>query len=167
MASGDETSFEHWVRQYQAFLYRAAWALTGERALAQDLVQETFTQAWRARAQLRQPAAVQGWLYRILCRAALRQRREPWAPWDEADCAGAVAELPALDARIDLVRALQRIAPAHREILVLHYLTDLDYAQLAAALDIPAGTVMSRLNRARHALRRALGEDDTDDANAR
>ena len=53
MFTGDKTHFAEWVKQYQSFLYRAAWALSGERGAAQDLVQETFALAWRARKQLR------------------------------------------------------------------------------------------------------------------
>lgn len=156
MANSDALLFETWVRQHQAFLYRAAWALTGERAAAQDLVQETFALAWRARQQLQNVDAVQGWLYRILTREAWRQGAAH-RHWDSLDDAAAIVEHISPDERIDLVRALQRIAPIHREILVLYYLTETDYTQLATALDIPLGTVMSRLNRARDALRQALG----------
>lgn len=159
MADSDALLFESWVRQYRTFLYRAAWALTGERTAAQDLVQETFAIAWRARGQLRDAQAAQAWLYRILCREALRGKL-PEPVGGEDAVAALAAEPLAIDARIDLLRALQRIPSAQREILVLYYLTEMNYAQLAAALDIPLGTVMSRLSRAREALRRALGEDD-------
>lgn len=150
--------FDGWVRQYRAFLYRAAWGLTGDRAAAEDLVQETFTQAWRSRHQLRMIESLQPWLYRILRREAGRRcSGQNLAPLEAADAV--LVEFPAHDERIDLVRALQRISPRHREILVLFYLSELDYAGLADALEIPPGTVMSRLNRAREALRLALGGD--------
>lgn len=150
--------FEGWVRQHQSFLYRAAWGLTGDRAAAEDLVQETFTLAWRSRHQLRMIESLQPWLYRILRREAGRRcPSQNLAPLEAAEAV--LVEFPAHDERIDLIRALQRISPKHREILVLFYLSELDYAGLGDALEIPAGTVMSRLNRARDALRVALGRD--------
>lgn len=150
--------FARWVEDYQAFLYRAAWALTGERGAAQDLVQETFALAWRARRQLRDCGAVQSWLYRILRREAARQwrDREPWDEWDDTICEKVADEKAVVDARIELLDALQALAPIHREILVLFYLADMSYEDMALAMGIPSGTVMSRLNRARNALRRLV-----------
>lgn len=156
----DEAAFARWVEDYQAFLYRAAWALTGERGAAQDLVQETFALAWRARGQLRDSGAVQAWLYRILRREAAHRWRdlEPWDAWDDDAC-HAVPDVSAqIDARIDLLDALQALTPLHREILVLFYLADMTYDDIALALGIPGGTVMSRLNRARRALRYLMEE---------
>lgn len=159
-----EKDFARWVEDYQAFLYRAAWALTGERAAAQDLVQETFALAWRARAQLRRSDAAQAWLYRILRREAARQwrGRAPWVEWDDAACVEVVDERAAVDARIDLLDALQALTPMNREMLILFYLADMSYEDMAVAMGIPGGTVMSRLSRARAALRRLLeGGDET------
>lgn len=158
MREPDKAQFAEWVRLYRPFLYRAAWALTGERAQAQDLVQETFTLAWRARKQLRDEEAVQAWLYRILKREAMELWSKRETPVDREAAANETAfdHTPAIEARLDLLKGLQDISEAHREILVLHYLSDLDYGQVALALDIPAGTVMSRLSRARLALRQVL-----------
>jgi RNA polymerase sigma-70 factor (ECF subfamily) len=154
----NETGFARWVEDHQAFLYRAAWALTGERGAAQDLVQETFALAWRGRKQLRADGSVQAWLYRILRREAARlwRTREPWDPWDDAICEEVADERNRADARVDLLDALQALTPMHREILVLFYLADMSYEDMALAMGIPSGTVMSRLNRARSALRRLM-----------
>lgn len=161
MNDRDQAQFAQWVRDYRGYLYRAAWALTGERAAAQDLVQETLTIAWRARHQLRDGNAVQGWLYRILRREASRvwRNRETAGIWNDAECENVPDRSPDAAARLDLVDALQRLSPLHREVLVLFYLADVSYADMAQALDVPAGTVMSRLNRARDALRLLLGEE--------
>ena len=64
----------------------------------------------------------------------------------------------ALDAQLDVVKALSRIAPIHREVLVLYYFDDMPTAQMAEALDIAPGTVLSRLARAREALKTVLQE---------
>lgn len=61
-----------------------------------------------------------------------------------------------LDLRLDLIAALQQLSVAHRDILVLFYLQDLDYREMAVALEIPAGTVMSRLAQARGELQKLL-----------
>ncbi|MHB9118306.1 MAG: RNA polymerase sigma factor [Burkholderiales bacterium] len=158
MREPDKAQFADWVRQHRPFLYRAAWALTGERGQAQDLVQETFALAWRARGQLRELGAVRAWLYHILKREAMElwRQREPVVDWQAAANEAAWEHTPEIEARLDLLKALQDISEAHREILVLHYLSDLSYEQLALALEIPPGTVMSRLSRAREALRRVL-----------
>lgn len=162
MLTSDRTRFAEWVRLYQAFLYRAAWALSGERATAQDLVQETFALAWRARRQLRDDKTVQAWLYKILRREALRlwRERQPWEPWDEAACECIADCQGQIELRIDLLNALQALSPLHREILVPFYLADMSYEQLAWSLDIPPGTVMSRLSRARQALRQLMEAGD-------
>ncbi|MDR3392007.1 MAG: sigma-70 family RNA polymerase sigma factor [Sulfuriferula sp.] len=162
MFTGDRTCFAEWVRLHQPFLYRAAWALSGERGAAQDLVQETFALAWRARKQLREGVAVQAWLYQILRREAMRvwRERQPWEAWDDAHCDGVAGGFDQVDLRIDLLKALQALSPLHREILVPFYLADMNYEQLALAMDIPVGTVMSRLSRARSALRQLLEEGE-------
>lgn len=160
MDDRDQAQFAQWVRNYRGYLFRAAWALSGERAAAQDLVQETLAIAWRARHQLRDVDAVHGWLYRILRREAGRvwRAREAAGEWDDVECESVPDRSPDAAARLDVVDALQRLSPLHREVLVLFYLADVSYAEMAQALDIPEGTVMSRLNRAREALRLLLGE---------
>lgn len=161
MNDRDRAQFAQWVQEHRSYLYRVAWALTGERAAAQDLVQETLTIAWRARRQLRDAGSVQGWLYRILRREAghVWRAREAAGEWDDVECEDVPDHAPDAAARLDVVDALQRLSPLHREVLVLFYLADVSYADMAQALDIPEGTVMSRLNRAREALRLLLGEE--------
>ena len=157
----DAKRFASWVKTHRAFLARAAWTLTGDKAAAQDLVQDTFALAWRHRATLRDEGAVQAWLYRILRREAVRhwEKRPPWDEWQEEFAETVACAAESEDLRIDLLRALQTLSEPHREILVLFYLSDMSYEELAYSLDIAPGTVMSRLNRARAALKARLGED--------
>ena len=146
-----------WVREHYRFLLRSAWALTGSRAIAEDVVQDCFSNAWKHREQLRQPELARAWLFQIMRRAAFRQAR-PGTPWVEED------DLPeqglsdaGLDDKLDVVRALARLAPIHREVLVLFYFDDMPTAQMAEALEIAPGTVLSRLARARDALKQVMG----------
>ena len=155
-----ESRYNQWVREHYRFLLRSAWALTGSRAVAEDVVQDCFTSAWRFRHQLRDQSMARAWLFQIMRRHAFRHfdpaQHLPQALDEVSDEAG--NQHDALDAQLDVVKALARIAPIHREVLVLYYFDDMPTAQMAEALDIAPGTVLSRLARARDALKAALQE---------
>ena len=155
-----ESRYNQWVREHYRFLLRSAWGLTGSRAIAEDVVQDCFTSAWQYRRQLRQPELARAWLFRIMRRHVLRhvvpgpQRLDD--NYAEFDAAEPQASGERLDNQLDVVQALGRIAPIHREVLVLFYFDDMPTAQMAEALDIAPGTVLSRLSRAREALKAVL-----------
>ncbi len=156
-----EERYNLWVREHYRFLLRSAWALTGTRAMAEDVVQDCYTLAWKHRTQLREDALARAWLFRIMRRSIVRQRApatESMELNDEGewshDCA---AEDPHRDDRLDIMKALTRIAPIHREVLALFYFDDMPTSQMAEALDIAPGTVLSRLARARDALKASMG----------
>ncbi|CDS54252.1 RNA polymerase sigma-70 factor, ECF subfamily [Polaromonas sp. CG9_12] len=155
-----ESRYNQWVREHYRFLLRSAWGLTGSRAIAEDVVQDCFTSAWEYRSQLRQPELARAWLFRIMRRHVLRhvvpgpQRLDEY--YGEFDAAEPQASSERLDNQRDVVQALGRIAPIHREVLVLFYFDDMPTAQMAEALDIAPGTVLSRLSRAREALKAVL-----------
>jgi RNA polymerase sigma factor (sigma-70 family) len=155
-----ESRYNQWVHEHYRFLMRSAWALTGSRAVAEDVVQDCFTSAWKHRSQLRQPELARAWLFRIMRHHALRHL----APGSQS-LDGDAPELPSpdsgLDDQLDVVKALSRIATIHREVLVLFYFDDMPTAQMAEALDIAPGTVLSRLARARAALKAALSGSGT------
>jgi len=158
MISSAESRYNQWVREHYRFLLRSAWALTGSRAIAEDVVQDCFTSAWRFRDQLRDPAMARAWLFQIMRRHAFRNI-DPAHTAAQGD--GQVEEeadprAHALDEQLDVVKALSRIAPIHRDVLVLYYFDDMPTALMAEALDIAPGTVLSRLARARDALKAAL-----------
>ncbi|GBU15469.1 RNA polymerase sigma factor SigL [Polaromonas sp.] len=154
-----ESRYNQWVREHYRFLLRSAWGLTGSQVVAEDVVQDCFASAWKHRQQLRQPELARAWLFRIMRRHALRHL-VPGPQSLDTGHNGEAIELPApdqgLDDQLDVVKALTRIAPIHREVLVLFYFDDMPTAQMAEALDIAPGTVLSRLARARDALRAAL-----------
>jgi RNA polymerase sigma-70 factor (ECF subfamily) len=136
---------------------RSAWALTGSRAVAEDVVQDCFTNAWRHRDQLRDQSLVRPWLFQIMRRSIFRHLPPCSQSLDDSEEAGLVQAPDAgSDNRLDVVKALSRIAPIHREVLVLHYFDDMPTVQIAEALEIAPGTVLSRLARARDALRLAI-----------
>ncbi|MCS4295962.1 RNA polymerase sigma-70 factor (ECF subfamily) [Comamonas sp. BIGb0152] len=158
MISSVESLYNQWVREHYRFLLRSAWALTGSRAIAEDVVQDCFTSAWRFRKQLRDPAMARAWLFQIMRRHAYRNMEPVLAMSGEA-AENINDQHQSLDVQLDVVRALARIAAIHREALVLYYFDDMPTKQMAEALDIAPGTVLSRLARARDALRAALESD--------
>lgn len=156
LLSSAESRYNQWVRDHYRFLLRSAWALTGSRAVAEDVVQDCFASAWRHREQLRDPTLARAWLFQIMRRAVLRQLRPFNESLDEGEHTDTAAPDAGLDDRLDVVSALARLAPIHREVLVLFYFDDMPTAQMAEALEIAPGTVLSRLARARDALKRVL-----------
>ena len=153
-----ESRYNQWVSEHYRFLLRSAWALMGSRAVAEDVVQDCFTSAWKHRKQLRDPALARAWLFQIMRRHAFRHMAPQPVGLDHTRWVshGAAHPADALDDQLDVVKALARIAPIHREVLVLFYFDDMPTAQMAEALEVAPGTVLSRLSRAREALKAAL-----------
>lgn len=161
---GETSAFESLVRAYQDRLYHAMLALLNVPEDAEDVVQEAFLQAFRKLAQFRGDSAFYSWLFRIALNLVHTRRRQrkpmpisfdhnPEHPLDPVDSSG-----PSVDAgllSIDqaaLVRAaLEELPWEFREVLVLRDMEDQDYESIANALEIPLGTVRSRLHRARQA----------------
>ena len=161
MFQSAESRYNQWVRDHYRFLLRSAWALTGSRAVAEDVVQDCFASAWKYRSQLRQAEFARAWLFRIMRRSALRHLVPVTQSLDDSEEAAALAAGDTnLDDKLDVVTALAKIAPIHREVLVLHYFDDMPCAQMAEALEIAPGTVLSRLARARDALKTAMAPPD-------
>jgi len=156
MFQSAETAYNRWVSDHYRFLLRSAWALTGSRAVAEDVVQDCFASAWKHKAQLRDAALVRPWLFKIMRRSAFRHiAPAPVAPRELDEAAGTVEDAGVND-RLDVVKALSKIAPIHREVLVLYYFDDMPTVRMAEALEIAPGTVLSRLARARDALKAVL-----------
>jgi RNA polymerase sigma-70 factor (ECF subfamily) len=151
-----ESRYNQWVREHYRFLFRSAWALTGSRACAEDVVQDCFANAWKHRQQLRDQNQARAWLFQIMRRCVWRQLPVGGGASDEQLDREGQAAPDGLDDRIDVVRALARIAPIHREVLVLYYFDDMPTAEMAEALEVAPGTVLSRLSRAREALKSAM-----------
>jgi len=158
MFGSRERLYNAWVRDHYRFLFRSAWALTGSRAIAEEVVQDCFELAWRHMDQLRDRALARPWLFRILRREALRNlapATDPsLEPYDETlDARPGNDTVGVSEQRMDILAALQALPPIHREVLTLFYFEDMPVADMALALDVAAGTVLSRLSRAREALR--------------
>ena len=158
--------FEQLVDAHYAALYRFALSLARSEPAAADLTQQTFY-LWASRGhQLRDSAKVKSWLFTTLYREFLSlHRRESRFP--QATLDGDTADLPAESASIAdsidgaaVVAALRQIDEVYRAPLTLFYLEEFSYREIAAVLEVPAGTVMSRLSRGKALLRKLLLQDD-------
>lgn len=146
---------------HRPVLYRIAYAWCHNAALADDLVQETLLKAWTRRAQLRDENALRAWLVSIMNHCwldHLRRRRDFEDVEDWQDTLQSAADSPEDCCTREQVVAGVRAAVAQlplgqRQVLTLVDLEDFGYAEVATILEIPVGTVMSRLSRARARLK--------------
>jgi RNA polymerase sigma factor (sigma-70 family) len=137
-------------------LRRYARALVGDRAGADDLVQDTMERAWQKLSSWRKSSDMRPWLFSIMHNLHVDQRRKPVIPTvtlDDEDALATQAYTPDRLVGYDLESALRQLAAEQREILLLVVLEEMTYEEVAATLGIPLGTVMSRLSRARERLR--------------
>ena len=137
-------------------LRRYARALVGDRAGADDLVQDTMERAWQKLSSWRRGSDMRPWLFSIMHNLHVDQRRKPVIPTvtlDDEDALATPAYTPDRLIGYDLESALRQLAAEQREILLLVVLEEMTYEEVAATLSIPLGTVMSRLSRARERLR--------------
>ena len=155
--------YEQWVRTLAPELYRFAYRMAGNHQVAEDLVQETFVEAWRSIDRQREPDKARAWFYQILrYRYAHHVRdRSHRIQAGALDDQGAVAQRaqPALEAlaeREQLQLALDLLAPEIRETFLMVFLQGYKCREAADDLQVPLGTVLSRLSRARTVLRQAL-----------
>ena len=142
-------------------LRRYARGLVSDRDRADDLVQDTLECAWSRFSMWQRRGEIRAWMFGIMHNQfvdrlrAQRSRPEDSAGDDVPDVAQRPLQSDALEVR-DLDRLLQRLAPEHREVLLLVGVEELSYREVAVAIGVPIGTVMSRLSRARGQLRDEL-----------
>jgi len=158
---GSQRTVQRLVEEHYEGLYRYAYRLAGSAADAEDLTQETFCKAQTNFAQLREPARAKAWLFSILRNAYLhRLRDDKQQRLLPLDCVSDLAEpvpepLPPVDPE-QLQQALNELPEVFRTPIILYYFEDFSYRDIAEQMDLPLGTVMSRLARAKAYLRNRL-----------
>jgi RNA polymerase sigma-70 factor, ECF subfamily len=173
----DRARFEDEALALADQVYRVARRLVGSREEAEDLVQETYARAFRSWRSFTPGTNMRAWLLRILTnlnvdRGRRIQRSPQTQPLEEGDyyLANKLASTAGEEAleqeqvvermsQDSIVNALSEIQPQFREVVVLVDIGDFTYADAAQILDVPIGTVMSRLHRGRRALKQKLAED--------
>ncbi len=159
--SGSQRSVQTLVEEHYASLYRYAYRLSGSTADAEDLVQETYCQAQSKLHQLREWPRARGWLFRILRNLFLHRRRDGKheSPLSLDDLTEVPDRLPDPLPEVEpwqLQEALADLPEGFRTPIILFYFGDFSYRDIAEHMDVPMGTVMSRLARAKGFLRGRL-----------
>ena len=158
---GRRRQVEQLVGAFYEPLYRYAYRLSGSPQEAEDLTQETFCQAQNKLGQLRAPGRAKAWLFSILRNAYLRRirdsKQEHRVPLDSvAEIPDRPTEpLPEIDLAI-LQKALGELPESFRTPLILFYFEEFSYREIAEQMEMPLGTVMSRLSRGKMFLKQRL-----------
>ena len=169
---GTARALKHRIADRRCRLYRIAYSWCGDPSIADDLVQEAITLAIGKRHQLREQARMDSWLYTVLAncwRAHLRNRRA------DGELDSQVLACDRCPERVNQAGELARLVFEHmaclpegqRQVLSLVALEGMSYRDVAEVLDIPMGTVMSRLSRARRYLAERIAEHDEPSGNVR
>ena len=162
---GDHTAFAILAREAFGRMYGAAKLILRDQHRAEDAVQDALIIAWRHVATIRDPDAWDAWLYRLTVRACYRLARvrgtlDLGEVAVSADPGSSVPDFTQSVAdREQIMAALSSLPLEQRAVIVLHFYLDLPLTQVAAVLDVPAGTAKSRLHRGLERLRVSLGDD--------
>lgn len=159
---GDESAFRALLSRYRGRALYLATRMLGDRAEAEDVVQEAFLRVFRSIRAFRGDARFHSWLYRIVVNLCLdRARRAPACPALSLEAAGDLPATPAggqefraWETRLRVEALLDRLSPELRATLLLREMGGLSYEEIARELSIPVGTVRSRLSAARDQFRR-------------
>ncbi|MEA3402866.1 MAG: sigma-70 family RNA polymerase sigma factor [Armatimonadota bacterium] len=166
---GDDEAFMRLAERYHSRLLHYVRRLAGDRATADDVVQEAWLAAYRGLRRLEEPARLKAWLYGIARNKALNAlRREERSRLDYVS-SNVLEDVPeddddALEIRAEQAaqvhRGLDEISPAHAEALILRYMEGLPYEEIAQVVGCSVGTVRSRLQYAKRALREAMESEE-------
>ena len=171
---GDRLAIEVLIRRHQNYVYRLCYLVMRNEQDAEDMTQETFIRAFRAlpRFEIRKGTSFEAWLYRIsvnACRSRMRRKWYQVLPWPEpapqivAEPERQPESLAMLGEQRDrILAAIDTLGEKHRLVVFLRYYAGLSNEEIAQSLDIPSGTVRSRLHVARHRLRELLDEREED-----
>jgi RNA polymerase sigma-70 factor (ECF subfamily) len=164
---GDEAAFEQLVLRHQCYVFNLAYRVLGDYTEAEDMTQEAFVRVWRGLSGFRGQARFTTWLYRIVHNLCLNRlpglQREllQTEPLEEvlADPGPSPADLFAVREQMAFLHAqMDRLPEKYRLVLTLRYLQHLSYDEIAAALEMPMGTVKTHIHRARRLLRERLSQ---------
>lgn len=154
--------FNDWISRHHGTLYKHALWMTGNQETALDMTQEAFYQAWLAIHTLKDKGKELPWLLTILRRAVYREQRCQYRH------AETMAQLKLLDSDavqsdaftlLEIYAAFENLSPKLRETFLLHHLHGFSYEEISVQLEIPMGTVMSRISRARDLLQKQQRAD--------
>lgn len=166
--SGNRDAFRRLIEPHQDFVFRVALSVLGNREEAEEAAQDAFVRAYRGLGSFSARVPFQAWMYRIAIRTALNARRRRRRIFERLKppawfgrLASETSEAPDVrfakqDARVRLRAIIDRLPGKLQEVVVLTYMEDLCCGEVAQRLNVPEGTVKSRLHRAREKLQKAI-----------
>lgn len=170
IAEGDKRAFEELVDSLGARIHRLARRYAAQEADAEDLTQEIFVDVFRCLPSFRGESSLSTWVYRIAINHCLKHQGRAASNVAASNLDEDASVDAGIDANADPMRhalrgelkdrvkgALDALSPLHRDIVILHELHELTYSECAGVLNVPIGTVKSRLSNAFRALRQSLG----------
>src|SRR6516164_6892925 len=165
VADGDKHALEQLFTRHSARIYRFVLRITGNAALSEDIVSEVFLEVWRRPGRFEGKAQVSTWMFAIARNKALQALRSRWQKPSDGDGAAEVvdnaddpeAAVHEKSRSIVLRKCLSRLSPAQREIVDLVYYHEKSVAEVAQIVGIPAGTVKTRMFRARSRIAEGQG----------
>lgn len=152
-----ESEFDGWISQYHGALYKHALWMTGNQDIALDMTQEAFYQAWMSRRKLKDKDKALPWLLTILRRTVYREQRYQYR---HAETMKTLSEMNLeqhesdASSLLEIYYVFEGLTPKLRDTFLLYQLHGYSYEEISEQLEIPVGTVMSRISRARDALKR-------------
>lgn len=167
---GRTAAFDELIRRYKDRLYNVVYRLVDNSQDAEDIVQDTFLSAYQSLASFKGDSQFFTWLYRIAANTAISMKRkqrvalsidasrngESHEPLDGSETSRPGHALERAEQERRVQEALNRLSAEHRTVLILKDMEDLKYEQMAEILQVPIGTIRSRLHRAREELRQLL-----------
>ena len=166
-ARGDQNAYSDLIKEYTGFVFTIAFRMTNDYHMAEDLSQEIFVKSWMKLDRLANPAAFPGWLATIArntCLSSIGKRNRKHEVGEEEaglDHLNPVMPPSYNPSRVILEAAIARLSMQDRELITLSYFQELSSAEVAAIMNIPAGTVRVYLMRARQKLKDILkGKED-------
>jgi len=163
--NGDCESFTTLARESVDRLYGVALRILRDRDRADDATQQALISAWDHLDRLRDPDRFEAWTYRLVVRAAYHEARRERSQHERARMISMSEADPdpleRVAQRDELEKAFRRLSPEHRAVLVLHHYADLPLASIAEILEVPVGTVGSRLHHATRRMRAALERENS------
>jgi RNA polymerase sigma-70 factor (ECF subfamily) len=167
---GGNQSFERLLDEYRDKVFRLACSLLSDQAAAEDATQEIFLKIWKALPEFRGDSSVSTWIYAIARNTCLTRRRiaadRRTYSLDEANAAEIPSHDPPAASDSDLRAAIGQLPAKYAQVLVLFYMEDRSYQQVALAMGLPMGTVKTYLHRAKKELAVLLAAQDTRKENA-
>lgn len=165
--SGDKQAFDELLQAIQTALFRYVYRLVGERALAEDVLQEVFLIIYRKIAWLENPKLFRAWTYRIASREVFKhlKQKKQWTQQIRDEkvldtiAANQSEEIYEPELIAHIPQLLREVSPAARAVLILHYLDEMPLSAVAEILDISQGTAKSRLSYGLESLRRKIKKE--------